>query len=122
MALLSAFENIIWGPAMLVCLVGAGLYLTFGLGFIQFRKLGYAFGELKRGHVKDEENGDITPFNALMTALSGTVGTGNIVWGGNRNIHWWTRGVILYVGDCLIRHGNQIFRMSAWCGISRKNA
>ena len=39
MALLSAFENIIWGPAMLVCLGGAGLYLTFGLGFIQFRKL-----------------------------------------------------------------------------------
>ena len=79
MELLSAFENIIWGPAMLVFLGGAGLYLTFGLGFIQFRKLGYAFGELMRGRGRDEENGDITPFNSLMTALSGTVGTGNIV-------------------------------------------
>ncbi|MCH9852314.1 MAG: sodium:alanine symporter family protein [Alphaproteobacteria bacterium] len=79
MELLLAFESIIWGPAMLICLGGAGLYLTLGLRFVQFRRLGHAFGEMLRGRGRDEEIGDITPFNSLMTAISGTVGTGNIV-------------------------------------------
>ncbi len=76
--LLNAVNGFVWGPVTLILLAFAGIYLTIGLRFIQFRKLKHAFSELLRGREKDEDSGDITPFNSLMTALSGTVGTGNI--------------------------------------------
>ncbi len=65
-----------WGPIMIVALVGTGLLLSLGTGFVQYRKLFYAFKLLlSKKHVGD---GDITPFQALMTSLSATIGTGNI--------------------------------------------
>lgn len=65
-----------WGGFMIVCLVGTGLLLTIGLRAIQFRRLGYAFKLLfSKDHVGE---GDITPFQALMTSLAATIGTGNI--------------------------------------------
>ena len=67
----------VWGPPMLILLLGTGLYLTVGLGFMPLKKIGYAFGELFKGR-KPEGEGDVTPFAALMTALSSTIGTGNI--------------------------------------------
>lgn len=77
--ILSKLDSFIWGPFTLVLLVGTGIYLTIGLRFMSLRKLGYGFKLLWQGRKQSGEEGDITPFNALMTALSSTVGTGNIV-------------------------------------------
>ena len=76
--LLNQLSGIVWGPAMLIFLVGTGVFLTFGLQLMPLRKIGYAFSLLWKGRKQTGESGDITPFNALMTALSATVGTGNI--------------------------------------------
>ncbi len=76
---LNTISGIIWGPIMLTLLVGVGIYLTIGLRAIQLRRLGQAIGILWRGRVPGrDEGGDITPLQALMTALAATVGTGNI--------------------------------------------
>ncbi len=66
-----------WGPVMLVLLLGTGIYLSLGLRFMTLRKLPTAFGMLFRGRTGKGE-GDISPFSALMTSLSATIGTGNI--------------------------------------------
>ena len=76
--LLGQLSSIVWGPAMLILLVGTGVFLTIGMRLMPLRKIGYGFGLLWKGRKKTDEEGDITPFNALMTAMSATVGTGNI--------------------------------------------
>jgi AGCS family alanine or glycine:cation symporter len=76
--LLSQLSGIVWGPAMLILLVGTGVFLTIGMRLMPLRTIGYGFGLLWQGRKKTDEEGDITPFNALMTAMSATVGTGNI--------------------------------------------
>ncbi|MCG8637363.1 MAG: sodium:alanine symporter family protein [Desulfobacterales bacterium] len=87
-----------WGPIMIFFLVGTGVYLTFGTRVVQFRKLIYAFQLLfSKDHKGD---GDITPFQALMTSLSATIGTGNIAGvataiaaGGPGAVFWmWVTG------------------------------
>lgn len=70
-------SGIVWGVPMLVLLLGVGIYLTIGLRFLTLRDLPFAFGMLWRGRAS-EGKGEITPFNALMTALAATIGTGNI--------------------------------------------
>ncbi|MDR5588867.1 alanine/glycine:cation symporter family protein [Clostridium aquiflavi] len=75
-------DSIIWGPPLLILLVGTGLYLTFRLKLLQVFKLPMAlkfvFG--KDEEAKDEDaQGDVSSFAALCTALSATIGTGNIV-------------------------------------------
>ncbi len=69
-----------WGPWMLLLLVGTGVYLTVRMGFLQFRKFGYAMkNTLGKVFQKTEAGeGEITPFQAVSTALAATVGTGNI--------------------------------------------
>lgn len=62
---------------MLVLILGTGFYLMLGLGLMPLRRLGYGFRMLWEGRTGQGE-GEITPFNALMTALSATIGTGNI--------------------------------------------
>jgi AGCS family alanine or glycine:cation symporter len=76
-------NSLVWGsgdvpyPPVLLLLLGVGLYLTVRLGFMPIFRIPYAFGQLfKGGHQKEE--GDVSPFGALMTALSSTIGTGNI--------------------------------------------
>jgi AGCS family alanine or glycine:cation symporter len=70
---------LVWGPAMLVLLLGTGLYYTLAIRFMPMRRIGTAFRLLGRGRRPSEaEQGDITPFQSLMTALSATIGTGNI--------------------------------------------
>lgn len=99
--LISAVNGVVWGPAMLVLLAGTGLYLTLGLKLTPQRKLFYGFRMLWRGR-KSTEEGDISPFNALMTALSATVGTGNIAgvatavfFGGPGALFWmWAIAVV----------------------------
>ena len=74
---LNAASGIIWGPVMLVLLLGTGVFLTIGLRAMPWRHLIEGFRLLWRGRA-DQGAGDITPFQALMTALSATIGTGNI--------------------------------------------
>jgi len=75
--IVSQLGGIVWGPAMLVLLLGTGLWLTLSLGFIQVRYLPKAL-KLILGKSKDDADGEISPLQALTTALSATVGTGNI--------------------------------------------
>jgi len=66
-----------WGPVMLVLLLGTGIYLSAGLRFLTVRKIPVALRLLLGGR-KGAGDGDISPFAALMTSLSATIGTGNI--------------------------------------------
>lgn len=95
-------NGIVWGKAMLVLIVGVGAYLMLGLGFMPIRKLLYGFRMLFKGRKETTEEGEISPFNALMTALSATIGTGNIAGvatavavGGPGAIFWmWITAVV----------------------------
>jgi alanine or glycine:cation symporter, AGCS family len=71
------FEQIVWGPVMLILLLGTGIYLSIGLKGMTIVRIPYAFKQLFKGR-KSSGEGEISPFNALMTALSSTVGMGNI--------------------------------------------
>jgi AGCS family alanine or glycine:cation symporter len=75
--LVGQLNSIVWGPPMLVLILGTGIYLMGGLKAMPLHRIGYGFRMLWRGR-KAEAEGDITPFNALMTSLSATIGTGNI--------------------------------------------
>ena len=76
----SAINGVVWGVPMLVLLVGAGILLTIRTFGVQFRKFGYAMkNTLGKVFTKTEaKEGEMTPFQAMSTALAGTVGTGNI--------------------------------------------
>ena len=74
--LISQVNGFVWGPPMLMMLGLTGVILTIGLMFMPWRKIGYAFRQLFKNQPDTE--GDVKPFNALMTAMSATVGTGNI--------------------------------------------
>jgi AGCS family alanine or glycine:cation symporter len=75
--LISTINGIVWGPLMLILILGTGLFLMYGLSFMPLRRIPYSFKLLWKGR-KAEGEGDIAPFNALMTSLSATIGTGNI--------------------------------------------
>jgi len=78
-AFLEKASDLVWGTPLLVLLVGTGIYLTIRLGIIQLRSLPYALKlSFSRNQDKKSE-GDISHFQALMTAMAATVGTGNIV-------------------------------------------
>lgn len=98
--LVATLSNIVWGPLMLILLVGTGLYLTILLKGMQFRILPHAFRLIFQ---KDHHHeGDISHFAALMTALAATVGIGNIVGvataitlGGPGAVFWmWMTGLV----------------------------
>lgn len=80
--LLNAFNGlngIVWGAPMLALILGTGLFLMFLLKFMPLRKIGAGFALLWNGRTTNaNENGDISPFQALMTCLAATIGTGNI--------------------------------------------
>ena len=96
-------NSIVWGPPMLVLLVGTGLLLTVVTGAVQFRRLGAALveglGKLRRPGTGE---GTVTPFQAVATALASTVGVGNIAGvataiavGGPGALFWlWVSGVL----------------------------
>jgi Na+/alanine symporter len=71
-------NGIVWGIPMLILILGAGLFLTIGLRFFSIMKIPFGFSLLWKGRIPGDDAGDITPFNALMTSLSATIGTGNI--------------------------------------------
>lgn len=74
---IDAINGLVWGPIMLTLLLGTGIFLTIGLRGMTITRIPYAFKQLLKGR-KASGEGEISPFNALMTALSSTVGTGNI--------------------------------------------
>lgn len=78
---LKEIDDFVWGPVMLVLLVGTGVFLTIRTGALSWRNLGYAIRKTlsKESRRKGEGEGDISPFSALTTALAATIGTGNIV-------------------------------------------
>ena len=75
-------NDFVWGPIMLVLLVGTGVFLTFRTGWIQVRWFGYIMkntvGSLFRKKGNQDHGNNLSPFQAVTTALAGTVGTGNI--------------------------------------------
>lgn len=81
-AILKTVGDWVWGPFMLLLLVGTGVYLTIVLMGLQFRALPYAlklaFGRAGRRNDAAAGKGDVSHFGSLMTALSATIGTGNI--------------------------------------------
>lgn len=76
-----AVDDFVWGPVMLVLLVGTGIFLTIRLKFRPWRNLGYALRSTlsKEARTTKRGTGDVSPFSALTTALAATIGTGNIV-------------------------------------------
>lgn len=78
--IVTAVDDFAWGPIMLILLVGTGIYLSVRSGWIQFSKFGFAMkSTLGKAFSKQEAGkGEVTPFQAMTTALAGTVGTGNI--------------------------------------------
>ena len=75
--LLNDVNDFVWGPIMLAFLVGTGIFLTIRLKFLPWINLWYAVKMIMQH--KADDKGDLSPFQSLMTALSATVGTGNIV-------------------------------------------
>jgi alanine or glycine:cation symporter, AGCS family len=75
---LNQARDLVWGIPLLALLIGTGAYLTFLLRGFQFRYLGCAFKQIFKRQKKDSQ-GDISPFEALMTSLAGAIGTGSIV-------------------------------------------
>ena len=98
--LISTLSGWVWGPPMLILLVGTGLYLTVILRGMQFRALPHALRLI--WHKEHAGDGDISHFAALMTALAATVGIGNIVGvataitlGGPGAVFWmWMTGLV----------------------------
>ena len=74
--LLKELDAFVWGPPLLILLVGTGIYLTIRLGLLQVARLPKAFQLI---FTKDKGHGDVSSFAALCTALAATVGTGNII-------------------------------------------
>lgn len=79
--IVSRVDDFVWGPVMLVLLVGTGIFLTIRLKFRPWRNLGYALKSTlsKEARQTTRGEGDVSPFSALTTALAATIGTGNIV-------------------------------------------
>ena len=80
-AIVTSIDNFVWGPLMLILLVGTGVVLTIRTKFLTWRNLGYALKSTlsKEARTKSRGVGDVSPFSALTTALAATIVTGNIV-------------------------------------------
>ncbi|MBP8692133.1 MAG: sodium:alanine symporter family protein, partial [Sedimentibacter sp.] len=76
----SAVNSVVWGPVLLILVVGTGTYLSIFTGFFSLTKLGYILKNtlLKMFRKDDKGEGEVTAFQAVATALAATVGTGNI--------------------------------------------
>jgi len=79
--IISDVDAFVWGPVMLVLLVGTGILLTIRCNFLTWRNLPWAIKKTlsKESRTKNRGEGDVSPFSALTTALAATIGTGNIV-------------------------------------------
>ncbi len=95
-------NDFLGGLPLMIALIGTGLYLTFKLGFVQFRHMPKALRMIFMPPHDEKSTGDISHFQALMTALAATVGTGNIAgvgiavaMGGPGALFWmWVTGLV----------------------------
>ena len=110
---LNIIDNFVWGVPLMVLIIAGGLLLTIRLGLLQIRKLPLAL----KWMLQNEEGGkgEISSFSALCTALSATIGTGNIVGvatavcaGGPGALFWMG---LLALGAALALAGRDVFRM-----------
>ena len=100
--LLSDFSSLAWGLPLLILLIGGGLYLLIRSHFLPFRYLGHALNVLRGKYDDPNDPGEISHFQALSTALSATVGMGNIAGvavaisiGGPGAVFWmWISAVV----------------------------
>lgn len=100
--LIAEMASIAWGLPLLIILIGGGTYLLFRIRFLPFRYLGHAISILRGKYDNENDAGEITHFQALTTALSATVGMGNIAGvavaiaiGGPGAVFWmWVSAVI----------------------------
>ena len=100
--LISDLSGLAWGLPLLILLVGGGLYLIVRIRFAPFRYLGHAIAVLRGKYDDENDKGEISHFQALTTALSATVGMGNIsgvavaiAIGGPGAVFWmWVSAVI----------------------------
>jgi len=77
-AILIQISDFLWGMPLIVLILGGGIYLTLRLGFLQLRHLPHAFNIIRGKFDDPDDEGDITHFQALTAALSGTIGIGNV--------------------------------------------
>lgn len=79
---ITAIDDFVWGPVMLILLVGTGIFLTIRTRFLTWRNLGYALKSTlsKEARTKSHGEGDVSPFSALTTALAATIGRATL-WG-----------------------------------------
>lgn len=104
--IVSQLEYVVWDlgisvgdetiPFVVIALLGTGVYLTIRLGFIQLRRLGHGFAVTTGRYDDPNEPGDVSHFQALTTALSATVGIGNIA-GVAIAIHWGGPGALFWM-------------------------
>ena len=117
-ALIEALNGAVWSwgipvgdqtiPMIVIALLGTGLFLTIRLGLVQVRHLGHGFAVATGKYDDPNDPGDVTHFQALTTALSATVGIGNIA-GVAIALHWGGPGALfLDVDDGASRHGNKV--------------
>ena len=77
---LQRIDDVVWGPVMLLLLVGTGIFLTIKTKALCWRNLPYAIKSVLSKEARQKKgDGDVSPFSALTTALAATIGTGNIV-------------------------------------------
>jgi len=99
-------NDVVWGPIMLTLLICTGFFLSAKTGFLQFKKFGYMmkntiFGLASKNQLKKDESG-VSPFQAVATAMAGTIGTGSIagvataiVSGGPGAVFWmWVSALL----------------------------
>lgn len=104
--IVSFLEGLVWSsgipvggetiPFVVIALLGTGVFLTLRLKFIQFRRLGHGFAVTSGKYDDPDEPGDVSHFQALTTALSATVGIGNIA-GVAIAIHWGGPGALFWM-------------------------
>jgi amino acid carrier protein len=77
--LLNSIDSIVWGPAMLILILGTGLYLQIRLRGMPILMIGQGLRMIWKGREGDRGHGEVSPFSALMTCLAATIGVGNVV-------------------------------------------
>ena len=111
--LLDKIDGFMWGPVTIILLVGTGIFISFYAKLVQFRHFGYAWRLISGKYDNPDDEGEVTHFQALSTALSATIGTGNIAGvgtavalGGPGAIFWmWVTAVFgmgLKYAECLL--------------------
>jgi alanine or glycine:cation symporter, AGCS family len=110
---IKAYNEYVGGYAILALLIPVGLYFSIRMKFLQVTRFGHAIGIVSGKYTTKKTKGDVSSFKALTTALSATVGTGNIVgvalaihWGGPGSIFWiWVvgfLGMMLKMVECTL--------------------